>query len=145
VIRAIKLCLAALALLLVALGCSPSAWQAQAVAADTVAHVANDTVKPALVAAYKATGLVVVRAQPDQDAGKAALLLHEQRWKPVWEAWHAFELSHRAWVNQIDAQGDPLPAAIAARESYCKLRPLAAEWAVTLPDFPIGPCPAVKP
>jgi hypothetical protein len=137
---------ACLLLALVALtGCGGSAWEAQRTAANVVGHVANDTAKPALVAAYQSTQRVVVRAQPDQEAATAAAALHRARWQPVWDSWNAFELAHTAWQKQIDAKGDPLPAAIAAREAYCKLRPLADEWAVELPDFPLTPCPAVAP
>jgi hypothetical protein len=127
--------------------CGASAWQTQRDASNVVASVANDTVEPALLAAYKATGLLVVRAQHTREDAQVALALHQERWKPVWRAWAGFESAHQAWQNQIDAKGDPLPAAIAARKSYCELRSLAkGDWAVELPDFP-GPiaCPQVSP
>ncbi len=124
--------------------CGASAWQAQRDASNVVAQVANDTVEPALLAAYKATGLLVVRAQNTREDAQVALALHQERWKPVWQAWAGFEAAHAAWQNQIDAKGDPLPTAMAARKSFCELRALAkGDWAVELPDFP-GPlaCPA---
>jgi hypothetical protein len=124
--------------------CAPSAWQAQRDASNVVAHVANDTVHPALIAAYRATGLVVIRAQPDQESAATALALHKLRWRPVWEAWEAFELAHRAWQQQIDAKGDPLSAAIQARVAYCELRSLSIDWQVELPDFPLASCGGAK-
>jgi hypothetical protein len=126
--------------------CAPAAWQAQRDASNVVASVANDTVEPALLAAYKATGQLVVRSQHTREDAQVALALHQERWKPVWRAWAGFVVAHQAWQNQIDAKGDPLPAAVAARKSFCELRSLASEWAVELPDFP-GPirCPEVSP
>jgi hypothetical protein len=127
-------------------GCGASAWQAQRDAADVVAGVANDTVEPALLAAYRSTGLLVVRAQHTQEDAQVALSLHQERWKPVWHAWAGFVAAHQAWQNQIEAKGDPLPAAMAARKSFCELRELAkGDWDVELPNFP-GPlaCTAVS-
>jgi hypothetical protein len=126
--------------------CAPAVWQSQRDASDVVAHVANDTVEPALLAAYKATGLLVVRAQHTREDAQVALSLHQERWKPVWRSWGSFRAAHAAWQAQIDAKGDPLTAAAAARKSFCELRSLASEWAVELPDFP-GPirCPEVTP
>lgn len=123
---------------LVALGCSPAGWQAQRDAANTVAHVTNDTVEPAVLAAYKASLLVVVRGQTYREDKQAAADLHKARWEPVFQALAAFKAAHAAWQDQIDAKGDPLPAAMAARKSYCELRARTAEWSVDLPDFP-GP------
>jgi hypothetical protein len=120
--------------------CTPSAWQAQRDASDVVATVANDTVKPSLLAAYRSTGLLVIRSQPTQESARLAIQIHQLKWKPVWEAWEAFELAHKAWQDQIAAEGNPLPAAMAARDAYCKLRPLAAEWDVELPNFPLSGC-----
>jgi hypothetical protein len=136
-----------LALAVLVASCSPSAWQAQRDASNVVAHVANDTVEPALLAAYRSTGLLVVRAQNTREDAQVALSLHQERWKPVWRAWAGFEAAHAAWQSQIEAQADPLPAAMAARKSFCELRELTkGDWGVELPDFP-GPlaCPAVTP
>lgn len=120
------------------LGCSPSALQAQRDASNVVARVANDTVEPALLAAYKATGLVLIENEPTRELAQAKLQLHQERWKPIWAAWEAFKLAHTAWQNQIEEGGDVLTTAAEARKSFCELRKLAAPWRVELPDFP-GP------
>jgi hypothetical protein len=120
--------------------CSPAGWAAQRDASNAVAEAANKTIEPALLAAYRATGLVVVRAQPTEELGQVALNLHIERWKPVWAAWETFKEAHEAWQKQIEAEGNPVPAALAARDSYCQLQKAAAEWAVSLPALPLGAC-----
>lgn len=124
-------------------GCSPSAMQAQRDASNVVAHVANDTVKPMLVAAFKASGKAVVDAEPNRELAQYKLTAHVEAWKPVWAAWATFKAASDAWQAQLEAGGDGLAAAAAARDSYCKLRVAVAPWQVELPDFP-GPlgCPA---
>lgn len=124
------------------LSCSPSALQAQREAANVVAQVANKTVEPALLAAYRATGKQVVDAEPNRELAQAKLNWHIERWKPVWKAWASFQAAHAAWQKQVEAGGDTLVAAAQARESFCELRRQAGLWGVELPDFPGLACPA---
>jgi hypothetical protein len=129
---------AVVALAIPLLGCGASGWQAQRDAANVVAQVTNDTVGPSVLSAYRASLLVVVRAQTYREDKQAVADLHKARWEPIFQALAGFRAAHAAWQAQIEAKGDPLPAALAARKSFCELRQLTAEWDVALPDFP-GP------
>lgn len=126
--------------LLALLGCSPSMWQAQRETANVVAEISSKTVLPALTAAYDATGTAAVSAEPTRAAAQQALIAHQAKWKPVWDAWSVFQAAHNSWQDAIDAQGDPLPSAIAARTAYCRLRRVTTDLGVKLPELPLGGC-----
>ncbi len=130
----------ALPLVLMLGACSPAALQAQRDAHHVVSDASMKTVLPSLRAAYRASGLVVIRAQHTEETRLAALQLHQLCWKPVWEAWDAYKFAMDTWQHAIDTKGDPLPAAFAARDAYCKLVPLAEEWKIELPSLPLGAC-----
>lgn len=130
----------ALSVALALAACSPAALQVQRDTHHAVAEASMKTVLPSLRAAYRASGLVVIRAQNTEEARLAALQLHQLRWKPVWEAWDAYKFSMDTWQHAIDTNGNPLPAALVARDAYCKLVPLAGEWKVELPTLPLGAC-----
>jgi hypothetical protein len=137
-VRAPAVVFVALALCLV--GCGASGWEAQRTAANATAHVANDIAHPAVVAAYKATAQQAMKGHAYQEDALSALANHKEKWKPLLGAFVAFQEAHKAWQAAIDAKGDPLPSAIAARESYCRARKLAVEFDIDLPNIPGIPC-----
>lgn len=134
----------ALPVMLLVNACTPAALQAQRDAHQVVADASMKTVLPSLRAAYRASGLVVIRAQNTEETRLAALQLHQLRWKPVWEAWDAYKFAMDTWQHAINTNGNPLPAALVARDAYCKLVPLAEEWKIELPSLPLGACEGGK-
>jgi hypothetical protein len=130
----------ALPLVLLVSACGASGWEAQRTAANTIGHVVNDSAEPAIVAAYRATGRAAIEQAPTQEDAEHALSVHHERWKPLLAAFVAFKEAHTAWQAAIDAKGDPVPSAIAAREAYCRARKLALDFAVELPQLPLMEC-----
>ncbi len=132
--------LLALVCLVCLVGCSPSQWQQQAEMADRVATVSNETVLPMLQQAYDVGGMAVIALQPDRESAAVAIEEYRKRWQPVWAGYDALKAAHDAWQDTIEAKGDPLPSAVAARKAFCELRVAALSVELKLPDFPVLRC-----
>lgn len=131
---------AMLALALVALSCSPSAWEVQARSASVVQQAADLVALPALEAAEREAGLLAIKGATTRAEAEAALERVRLHYRPAWRAWDAFQAAHGAWLVAIETRGDPLPSAAAARIAFCRLRVEAKAVGVRLPDFPIARC-----
>jgi len=118
--------------------CSPSAQQAQAYAADTVARATNAAV-PQLVNAYDQDGLAAIAVSDSRDEAEIRLERVRQKWRHVWDALDIFASAHDAWVAAIEANAPTAQVAMEVREAYCMLRGSAMPD-VELPDYPVVPC-----
>ena len=122
------------ALLVLLCTCTP---QAQAVAADTVATVANAAIDP-LLTAYEAEGNAAIQRAETVEELMLAIPATRDRWQPVWAALRAFAIAHDAWATALERGQDGDLAAVQA--AWCALRAMALEFGVRVGDFPVIGC-----
>jgi len=119
-------------------GCTPATLRPQAVAAHTVARVANAAGKQ-LAEQMRRQGSDAIDLAASAAEARAALELVEDQWRPVWAAHDELAIVHEAYAEQLEAGGDVDLEALV--DSYCELRAVALDSVqVALPDVPTGGC-----
>ena len=144
--RLTAICLATFIVLL-SPGCAQTTLQREAVAASTIAAVANVSLE-ALGRIYDAdlTDAITAAALAEDAAAStqrrtpcrkcamdAAEVEVNQHWTPIWGdpaseihlgAWEIFRMAHAAWADQIEAGEAKSALGIRANAAYCDLLPL---------------------
>ena len=118
-----------------AAGCSMSARQVQAHAANAIAGAANSAL-PILLESYRQEGLNAIANASDRTTAETELAAIKERWAPVWKAWETLRVAQNAWATALEEGGDTKAALGEVRAAYCELQKV---WPDELAAVPIAP------
>jgi hypothetical protein len=104
-------------------GCGPKAIEVQSKVANDVALAAN-AIAPVLLATEQAEGDKAIDAAADKAAAKAALVVIQKKWDPIWISYRAVAVAQDAWATALEKKGDTTAAVQALQAAFCKLKVL---------------------
>lgn len=102
-------------------GSSPESQNVQVKTANALALVVNGLV-PVLRDVEELEGDRAINAAPDKAAARKALDAIELKWKPIWEAEKAVQVTQGAWATAIEKGEDRAAAFTAVEQAFCKFK-----------------------